>query len=249
MKKFITKDVMVREIDEIKPLIRNILAFMKEADQDDISEGMSWYPRGYEIVKHYSKMFNKKPMQIAGVISALSPGTNWAQNLVDAENLMRGLSHGDPLEEITTTTYSNKNRTKAGKIWHSNLTESQIFTLLLGVSQHVNKTSHFFMNLIYPQNNKYVTIDRHTFRIAINALEAPYIGITEKRYRHIAQAFKLAGKSIGFRGSEIQAITWVRFREQYVDRISLKPSIKLDRFVYSQILYNRKKSVYDETPF
>ncbi len=249
MKKFITKSTALTQIEEITPMVHNITTFMKEASQDQISEGLSWYPRGYEIVKHYSKRFNKRPEQVAGIISALSPGTNWAQNLVDAENLMRGLHFNVPLESITTTTYANTNRTKAGKIWLPDRNEAEIYKLLLGVSKTVNKTSHFYVNLLHPQNNSHVTVDRHTFRIALNTLESPPIYMTEKRYRHISQAFKLAGKQLGYRGLEIQAITWIIFRIKFVDPIALKPSLRLDRFVYSQVLYNRKKSVFDDVPF
>jgi hypothetical protein len=246
MKKFVTFDVAIRDIKTINPMINNIIAFIKTADQDDISEGLSWYPRAYEVIKYYSRMFNKKPEQIAGIISALSPGTNWAQNVVDSENLLRALEAGSDIRKIFVTTYHNRNRSKAHEIWLNNKGESDIFRLLLGTSDNFNKTSHFFMNMLHPQLNSFVTIDRHSFKVALHTLEVPQIAMTEKRYSNMVTAYKQAGKKLGYRGSEIQAITWVMYREKYIDIRGAKPALKLDRFVYSQILFERKRSIYEQ---
>jgi hypothetical protein len=197
--------------------VKNIIRLYSKAYPEEIQSGKAWYKQANEIASVMADKYQLSIIQTAGIISALSPGTNWSQNIVDANNFCSLLSTGKYYRSITVTTYGN-NREKAYLIYCSpELDESGIFKLLLGASKKVNKTSSFFLNILHPDNDQIVTIDRHTYRINLGITEIPESApLTEKRYFLMNSAYQKASKELEISAIELQAVVWLVFRRLYV---------------------------------
>lgn len=207
---------IIKHLGNVNFQVKNILDLYNQANMDEVSSGRDWYKQASEIARLMAVKYNLTLCQSAGIISALSPGTNWNQNIIDANNLCSLLSAGKDIRAITVTTYGH-NKEKAYTIYCSpELSEDAIYKLLLGASKSVNKTSSFYLNILHPDKDKAITIDRHAYRINLGIEELPGIALTEKRYTIMAQAYKLASKDIEYSAIELQAITWLVFRRMFV---------------------------------
>ena len=112
------------------------------------------------------------------------------------------------------------------KIW-------SVSGLILGKSK-ISKTYSFFCNILTGDSQN-VTIDRHAFRIAVNSMKADEICITEKRYRNMVKAYQIAADKLNLSPSQLQAITWISFREHLP--VTIPASIqKLDPEIRAQII-------------
>lgn len=207
---------IIKQLSNVQFQVNNILELYKLAEPEEIISGRQWYKQANELANVMAVKYNITLFQSAGIISALSPGIGWSQNIVDANNLCSLLNSGKDIHSVTVTTYGN-NKDKAYTIYSSpELSEEAIYKLLLGASKQVNKTSSFYVNLLHPDKDEIVTIDRHAYRINLGIEELPDIALTEKRYRTMVQAYKIASNEIEYSAIELQAITWLIFRRLYI---------------------------------
>ena len=203
---------VIKQLQDVNFQCKNILEIYKQANSDDISSGKIWYKQANDISRLMSVKYQLTEVQTAGIIASLSPGTNWNQNIIDANNLCSLLQVGKDIKAIVCTTY-NQNKFKAYYLWqNSQLTKNEIFHILLGSSKKVNKTSSFFLNILNPESDDICTIDRHAYRINLGITESIDIALTEKRYLCMNKAYKQAGKQLNISAIELQAITWLTFR-------------------------------------
>ena len=189
-------------IRTIQTQVKNILKVYDSSSAEDINEGKCWYYIAQMVAKHFADKYNLTEYQTAGVLSALSPGTFWIQNVIDTDNYLKD-------NNAVVSTYT-PNKLKAKEILK--LTDKQeIYNVLRGkYNKSMNKTSCFFMNIIEPENSDFVTVDRHMIRIANNTLNTT--ALTEKRYRDSVKAMQIAGKKLKINPVSLQAITWITFR-------------------------------------
>lgn len=77
-----------------------------------------------------------------------------------------------------------------------------------------NKISAFFMNVYRPYGANYVTIDRHAVSIALGEpVTGDLLKMTAKQYGFFTEAYIKASKRVGILPCQLQAITWVSWRE------------------------------------
>jgi hypothetical protein len=203
---------IIKQLQNVNFQVNNILEIYKQSTDNEIISGKQWYKQANEISRLMAIKYNLTEIQTAGIIASLSPGTNWNQNIIDANNLCSLLQVGKPIKAITVTTYG-KNKLKAYYIYlNSNLTKDEIYSYLLGCSKRVNKTSSFFLNILQPECDDLCTIDRHAYRINLGITESLDIALTEKRYLCMNSAYKTACKQLNISAIELQAITWLTFR-------------------------------------
>lgn len=72
-----------------------------------------------------------------------------------------------------------------------------------------NKICNFFMNLYDPDNPNWVTIDRWSYRVVGE------LGRSKKKYEKVSNAYKKVAEEVGLLPHELQATTWLKFREMY----------------------------------
>jgi hypothetical protein len=203
---------VIKQLQNVNFQVYNILEIYKQASNEEITNGKLWYKQANEISKLMAVKYNLTEIQTAGIIAALSPGTNWNQNIIDANNLCSLLQVKRDIHSIVCTTY-NQNKLKAHYLYqNSQLTKIEIFKVLLGCSRKVNKTSSFFLNILNPDQDEICTIDRHAYRVNLGITESIDVPLTEKRYLCMNSAYKQASNQLNISAIELQAIVWLTFR-------------------------------------
>jgi hypothetical protein len=181
---------MGKHVDEIQ---RRYEAASKEHRE----AGHTWYEKANEIAHKIGKGDVRKG---AGILSALSPMTEWGLNVRKAEELVK--------TGTTTSTGGMQNVRKAQRILEGQ-DPDQEFSMKTGP-----KTYNFYKNIADPSSPHYVTIDRHAYNAAVaqsGALDELGGKVVGGKYNHFADAYKNATYRIG--GSlvpqQVQATVWV----------------------------------------
>lgn len=178
--------------------VDNILAVYAGATEAERADGLSWYPRARRYAEDLAGRYGIAARVVSGVIAALSPMTSWDQNIQDAENLLR-------LGGRARVTTYKANRRKAVKI-------------LKGAEPARNlgkyKTLSFFECIEGSASD--VCIDRHASAIAYGRTltdteRGALVGVT---YQRLQNAYRKAASVLNLKPSELQAVTWVTWRNK-----------------------------------
>lgn len=180
--------------------VNNILRVYDNAECD----GMDWYQEAHEFARGLAGKYllpkkdaDKQVLtKVCGIIASLSPLKTWEQNKIIAEEFLRD-----------------------GKVKHTKLFKGKAKEILLSDGNidtvaeilNGNKITSFFLNILDPYNNTVVTIDRHAVSIAINQMVDPVM--TDNQYEFFVNAYRIAAMRRNVRPSQMQAITWVKWRE------------------------------------
>lgn len=166
--------------------------------------GKGWYIESNELAVHLSSGNSLSIAQCAGIIAALSPQKSWPTNKMLAYDFIEfGKRSGhmpvmiDKAEQIT--------RTKDIQ---------EIAGILNGP-----KITNFFYNILNPVGPEHVTIDRHALGVAICGTKRRRIDLimTDKQYKTIASAYKWTAEQLGILPLELQAMTWITYRQLTVN--------------------------------
>lgn len=189
----------------------NILAVLKQADQETFKSGAEWYNVAHEIAQKVQVASDKEInlAQAVGLIAALSPLKSWSQNVQLAFEFVVGKRSGHTGVMVK----------KASDILALiDPTEDEIVEILNG-----QKIVNFFLNIYYPNKDVAVTIDRHAIGIAligtkkIKQLETDG-QITKLQFEFLVHCYKWAAAEVGISAIQLQAITWEHFRKNKVKR-------------------------------
>lgn len=204
---------------DTKQQIKNLESIYKHVTESDYQAGITWYNRAQEIVKYLADKYNRPDYIISGIIAALSPGTDWHQNLIDAINVLKQGRYAN------VTTYG-QNKVKALRILEMT-SESDVYQALLHKST-INKTSQFFLNIQHPEQSGPVTIDRHAIRACYDEILESSVILTAKRYREAAKAYQALAKRHSILPHQLQAVIWIAFRRLF-DIPDKNKAIRLDQ--------------------
>ena len=173
-------------------LIENITAVFDRATQDEVEDGLFWYPRAHQIAREIAPTVEAG----AGVIAALSPMMTWDRNIMLArEAFATGVAQGG----------LSKNVAKAQAI----IDGADPLDVLGG-----DKVRTFYGNIVNPWGDG-VTIDRHAYDIAVGKRHGnTRPGIGKKVYREFSTAYIQAALGLGVFPVELQAITWTVWRRE-----------------------------------
>ena len=193
----------------IQTQTKHIEALLNGASDTEKIQGGSWYKEANNYAHHLSELFGiDSPCKVAGIISALSPATDWGRNKVDAHNFI-ALAINDDAMSGSYGTYKNNVR-KALEIFNlERPTKANVGAILRGKTGY--KTESFFYN-IYDLDSQEVTIDRHAIKGANNVYEGGSVALTEKRYRDSEKAYQKVAKKYNLKPYQVQAIVWVTYR-------------------------------------
>jgi len=187
--------------------VRNILKTYRQATAQEIHNGVTWYANANSEAQAVADM-HQVPLRImVGVIAALSPNNKWSRNVSNASDMIGAFLRGDPVEMCKPSTYLTM-RDKAWSILEQMPpSDDAVVTILRG-----QKIVSFFHNIMGHDN---CTIDGHAFNIAMGkrlGLTDPEVNVTKGMYQELQAAYRRAGKRVGLKGFEIQAITWVAWK-------------------------------------
>lgn len=173
---------------------RRVNQIMAKVSPDIVQSGKDWYTLAHTAAETLASKYTLPVERVAGIIAVLSPGTRWERNLVDAESIIRDG------EDAIVTTYT-PNKLKALAI----LRGADPFIVVGG-----NKVTSFFINILDPRDDFYVTIDRwmlRTFGI-IDAKEQKRFFGGDKQYKVLAECIRRKAKDYGVLPCQLQAIVW-----------------------------------------
>lgn len=204
---------MVRQTKSMK----NILNVLDRATEENRNEGLEWYINANKIARAVGTIVSSSSaIRIqtiigAGILSALSPQTNWDLNIAKA------FSFSESYQRPTFTTTSNY--TKALNVVCEKDEAVASGDPLLYVENLMGKVAPkqkaFFRNIVDPDGDYIPTIDRHAIGIYLNrkpSKEDLRRYGTGNAFQEIANTYITASKIAELHYNELQAITWLQWR-------------------------------------
>lgn len=181
-------------------IVARILHYYSLATFEEVLDGMSWYDSAHLFCVKTAEDFGITPIQVAGVVAALSPMQNWD---INKDNTVRFLNGDKAVHTLAQVS-------KAEACLETNSPE-EIFKLL---SKNGVKTSQFFWNIAFPDSNKGVTIDRHAIAVSVFSpsnlapISEPYGKLSASQYKAFEEAFRRAAEIKNILPHQMQAVTW-----------------------------------------
>lgn len=181
------------------PSVSNVLAVYNGASAHAMREGLSWYLDAHNVSRTLADSYGLPVAAVAGIIAALSPMNGWENNKRKAAQLLaQGNGDGCGLR---------KNVAKAEAI----LAGADPLDILGG-----DKVRAFFATILDPFGDIDPVIDRHAFDIAVGErTDEKRRGILGRKgvYGEFANVYREAAKVAGIGAAQMQAVTWVAWRE------------------------------------
>jgi hypothetical protein len=190
-----------------KPSVSNILAVYNGAFDHHLRFGLAWYPIAHRAALSMGGGRRQHLSRNAGILAALSPLNHWTNNLRKAQEVvsLRGrivVEKGKP-----NGIGLGNNVEKAIRIYHG----ADPLDVLGG-----DKVRAFYRTILDPTGDIDPVIDRHAFDIAVGErTDAKRRGALNRVgvYNDFAKAYREAAKIAGIGSAQMQAITWVAWRE------------------------------------
>jgi len=185
-----------------------ILDIYKQARPEEVRAGMRWYDEAHAWAAGVASAHGVPLEPVVAVTAALSPANKWERNKVDTEAMISAYANGEDMSAVKVCTY-NRNKDLAIKAARRGI------EVLSGP-----KTNAFAINILHPENEDVVTIDRHGYNIHIGErmiVSQRGLKVTPKRYRETASAYISRAGEIGIRPNQLQAITWLTWRRMLVE--------------------------------
>jgi len=183
------------------PLVSNVLAVYNGASADAIREGLSWYLDAHRVAGMLADTYGLTVSQTAGIIAALSPMNHWENNKRKAIQLC--VQNGDG-----TGCGLLRNVAKAVRIYNG---EAPLDVL------GGDKVRAFYATILDPHSADVdPVIDRHAFDIAVGErTDEKRRGALSRKgvYSEFAAVYRDAARVAGIGSAQMQAITWVAWRE------------------------------------
>lgn len=189
------------------PKVSNVLAVYEGAFEHHLRFGLSWYPLAHREALRMGGGRSQHLSRNAGIIAALSPMNHWTNNLRKAQQVIslrgrivaeKGKPNGIGL---------SGNVRKAVAIYNG----ADPLDVLSG-----DKVRAFYRTILDPTGDIDPVIDRHAFDIAIGERsdEKRRSALSRKGvYEEFAHVYREAAKVAGIGSAQMQAITWVAWRE------------------------------------
>lgn len=176
-----------------------IVRLYRSATPAERSQGLAWYGEAHDVAVSLAQAYNVSVSSAAGVIAALSPQSDWPQNITRARQLMAG---GD--------TYGlGDGRRKASRIMSGEDPDKVL---------NGPKVRAFWSNIADPVSSTAVTVDRHSLDAALGMVTTDAIrkSILERKggYEAVEEAYRHAARRLGVAPHVAQAVAWTAWRNR-----------------------------------
>lgn len=195
--------------------VRNIVTAYRLASlcPEVMRAGSIWYRQHHRLIRDLADKYNVSVERVAGIIASYSGKTRW-ELTVKRANLFLA-HHGEPPGSSHSRGAPEDHIVKAIKFYNGQPPE-QVFKPNRNRGLEEFKEYNFIHNLLDPNDDEHVTIDRHSFSVAIGyALSEKEQAWLQRRgiYRTVADAYRQAARKLEiFPPSKLQAITWEYWR-------------------------------------
>lgn len=199
--------------EDIPAMVARLEAIFLAGSPPLIAAGTQWYADRQRELTDIS-LFTAIPVEVlAYVASALSPQTQWRDNMTALYQTLDGWVHQDKAPVRSRTLYAI-NDAKAFRIlqaWDDGLSMGTIVALL----GQGPKTQAFARNLqgldTLPDGSLAVTVDSITYQAATGTILPR--GIRGRRYQRIITALSFLARKYGLPVYVLQAIIWTVYRQ------------------------------------
>jgi len=182
----------------VLPKIESVLGVYDNSTDAHREHGMRWYLDAHEFCETLDP---GNVSRAAGIVAALSPMSHWENNKNKAAQLYRQDGEGTGVGLF-------RNVEKAQRIFKG----ENPLDVLGG-----DKVRAFYECILYPDlHSSKAVIDRHAFDIAVGKrTDDKTRGILGRKgvYDSFAEVYCEAAKSAGIGAAQMQAVTWVAWRE------------------------------------
>lgn len=184
-------------------MTRNILKVYRQATPAQIESGTNWYGEAHNLALTHA---NGDAWKGAGVIAVYSPLTPWWRNVeLATDSLSTGIARTDTLGN-------------SARLAQRILDGEHTLDVIKGI-----KTRTFAENIALNGENDGVTIDVHAYSIAVGKpVPSSKLVMGVRVYREIAECYRRAAKREGLSPTQMQAITWVVWRDLHPKRAARK---------------------------
>lgn len=197
--------------------LQNLRKMYAQADLYDRREGLRAYERYHQVMHDLSEFYLIPLDRVVAAFVSLSPNTDYVSNLRSTMSVLQGVSHGWPVETITTSGYIHCKR--------------RAYDYASGREDFLTKTrgpkiTAFYHNLLNPHDQRFVTVDGHVCAAwhgkPLTMKEALIRSVTE--YREIAHAIKELAFREFILPNQYQAIVW--FARKRILRVKYQPQMQ-----------------------
>jgi hypothetical protein len=197
---------------------RHISSVLDSASLVQYEDGMTWYIRAADIARRLSVTYALPYRMCVGLIAHLSPQNPWDRNTANAETVAQYLATAPAGSTFERAVYAAENAPKIFTSWEG---RRKMIAILLGEDPLDILTSQkvraFYELILSAGETDSVCVDGHAYNIAHHGMRR--VGITEvgtikpALYAALSEAYRQVGRERGLTGSQVQAITWVVYRQ------------------------------------
>lgn len=202
---------------ETEIIKENFLFWLDQATQEEFEHGQTWYPEvGQECEAIASRFDGISKLQVAKIVSILSPQKKWEDNLAEAVGCLETYFSVGKVEKPQ---YHNGEKYK--NVFATGKQIEKVWAVIENDTEDGfgNKTHSFAMNIANAPYSDHVTNDFWMSRAALttekidNALLPP--GPSGKQYNRMSEIITEIANERGLKGYEVQAIVWVTIRNRW----------------------------------
>lgn len=189
------------------PSVSNVLAVYRGASADNIRFGLEWYSIAHNAALRMGGGRSQHLSRNAGIIAALSPMNGWSNNLRKAAQVVSLRGRIEVIKGQPNGIGLGANVAKAIAIYAG----ADPLDVLNG-----DKVTAFYRTILNPTGDIDPVIDRHAFDIAVGEkTDDKRRGILSRKgvYHEFAGVYREAAAIAGIGAPQMQAITWVQWRE------------------------------------
>jgi hypothetical protein len=192
------------------PRAANILAIYGEASADTVRFGLQWYYIAHNAALSMGGGRAWHLSRNAGIIAALSPLNEWNNNIRKAREVVSKRGRITVAKGQPNGIGLGNNVAKAVAIYNG----AEPLSVLGG-----DKVRAFYQTILDPSSTEISpVIDRHAFDIAVGErTDEKRRGALSRKgvYEQFAVEYRAAAITAGIGASQMQAITWVAWKEKY----------------------------------
>lgn len=173
--------------------------YMTQATSVEYKQGIDWYNDARLLCEKLAGKYDVSLLQVAEVISVLSPQKKWETNKLEVEALFLEVFEG--IKPAFNYFATKKQLQECKDIINGNFS----------IPPKRIKTWSFADNIAHV-NSVQVTIDRHALRVAYDDKTAKIDKVTLTQYKEAREAYKKIAIKYGLKAYQVQAITWCAYK-------------------------------------
>ena len=189
------------------PTVANVLAVYNGAFEHHLRFGLAWYPHAHREALRMGGGRAQHLSRNAGIIAALSPLNHWTNNVAKAREVISKRGRIAVVKGQPNGIGLGNNVQKAIDIYNG----AEPLDVLRG-----DKVRAFYRTILDPTGDIDPVIDRHAFDIAVGErTDEKRRGALSRKgvYEQFAHVYREAAIIAGIGSAQMQAITWVAWRE------------------------------------